>query len=170
MWQWHLWAGPGGPGVWVSTGALVGQGDPWWPPWPGSGLAGLGLGPGPTRCQWSPLWAALSGSGCCSTRSPVQPQAEPAAALQPGCRIRQQSCGDAAPVPPAGHLRGSAGHSGLSSATISASGCQGPLFPEAPISCGEETLSSYFTQAGFVQCPVVLLHETLHLIAWIQEC
>lgn len=145
MWQWHLWAGPGGPGVWVSTGALVGQGDPWWPPWPGFGLAGLGLGPGPTSCRWSPLWAALSGSGCCSTRSQVQPPGGPAAAQQPGCRRHRQSCGDAAPVPPAGHLHGSAGHSALFLATIFVSGCQGHLFPEAPISCGDERLSSSYT-------------------------
>lgn len=139
MWQWHLWAGPGAPGVWVSIGALVGQGDPWWPT--RSGLAGLGLGPGPTSCRWSPLWAALSGSGCCSTRSPARPPGGPAAAPQPGCRRRRQSCGDAARVPPAGLLRGSAGRSGPSSATISASGCPGHLSPEAPISCGEESIN-----------------------------
>lgn len=146
MWQWHLWAGPGGPGVWVSTGVLEGQGDLWWPPWPDSGLAGLGLGPGPTSCQWSPLWAALSCSGCCSTKSPVQLLGGPTTAQQPICKTRPQSCGDAAPVPLAGRLRGSAGHSGPSLATISASGYQGHLFPEAPKSCGGECSS--FTQCN----------------------
>lgn len=120
--------------VWVSTGASVGQADPWWPPWPGSGLAGLGLGQ--TSCQWSPLWAALSGSGCYSTRSPARPPGGPAAARRPGCRRLPQNCGDAAPVPPAGRPRGSAGRSGLSWATTSASRCRGRLFPEAPKSCG----------------------------------
>lgn len=141
MWQWHLWAGPGGPGVWVSTGALVGQGDPRWPPWPGSGLAGSGLGPGPMS-RWSPLWAALSDSGCCSTKSPVRPPVGPVAARRPGCRKPQQSCADAGPDPPVGHLRDSAGHIGLFWATIFASGCPGHLFLEAPKSCGDKAESS----------------------------
>lgn len=148
MWQWHLWAGPGGPGVWVSTGALVGQGDPWWPPWPGSGLEGPGLGPGPTSCQWSPLWAALVGSGCCSTTSPVQLLGGPVATLRQGCRRRRQSYGDAAPVPLAGLLCGSAGHNDLSLATTSASRCQDPPFLEAPKSCSEKRLSSSFNTVG----------------------
>lgn len=123
----------------------MGQGDPWLPPWPGSGLGGLALGPGPTSCQWSPLWAALAGSGYCSTRSQAQPPGGPAAARQRECRKHRQSCGDAAPVPPAERLRGSAGHSGLSLATISASGCPGHPSPEAPKSCGEKKDFSGFS-------------------------
>lgn len=140
MWQWHLWAGPGGLGVWVSTGAVVGQGDQWWPPLPGSGLAGST--PGPTSCRWSPLWAALSGSGCCSTTSPAQPLGEPAGAQRRGCRTRRQSCADAALGLLAERLCGSAGRSGLSLATIFVSGCPGHLFPEFLRSCFDKKNSN----------------------------
>lgn len=144
MWQWHLWAGPGAPGVWVLTEVSEGQGDPGWPPWPGSGLAGSGLGSGQMGCQRSPLWAALFGTGCCSTRSPEPPPGGPAADRPPGCRRRRRSSGAAANDPPAVRLCSSARRTVLSLATISASGCQGHLFPEAPRSCGEERLELFF--------------------------